>query len=452
MRFSYAPLFFLFVLLAGPVSPASGFDRVYWSSRNIFSEMLTDAEKQELNEQHVQKLYWTVDDLVWRAGAWHWENYPARPPMLNQKVIPTVRIVISDTNAAAQAFANPEAAASRLRSVCSGRGSDVGGALAINFACPQAMLSSYAAFLAELHKTVPEITAIVPAGLVFNPGFSSLCASVSEFGAMFFGSAPTPQLTPGMPAPLPVDLARNAETMRAWGSAGVRWRAILPSFAMLNIYYGDGSWRRTSHDWQWNEVILTDSLDPIQALENGHGGLLATRAVQFTNQSILAAEFVSVQFPDRPAIAQSLHDAEAAGALGAVFLLPSSLKDESGWSLRQLGHPDCTKPELTLLCEENRLILSNTSAADLPPAWRLPKVRGYILELLADGNAWEAAQPGDYYNVTGFEDVTAAAAREMQEADESKGNFWRPIVPHAVVVPIRHANRLQFPFTVLHAG
>lgn len=451
MRFPCAPSLLFCLLLAGAVQPAAGFDRIYWCSKGSFLASLTDAEKQEFQAQHVQKVYWKVDDLVWRAGAWHWENFPTRQPQLAQETVPMVRIVVSDTNSEVGPFTNPEAAVARLRTVC-GRHDAAPGSLALTFECPDEMVATYAGFLAALHKEVPDISVIVRAGVIASPAFPSLRASVSEFGALFYETEPAQHLMPSMPAPVLLDTARNAQLMQAWGAAGVRWRAVLPSFATLNIYGADNSWRRASHGWLWDELIFNPNLEAVWPLEKGAGGFVVTRTVQLNSQGMVAGEFGCIQFPERALLVQSLRDAQAAGACGAVFLIPESGKDESIWSLQQLGHLDCTAPVLTLRHDENRLILSNSTGADLPPQWRLPKKQGYILELVAGSQIWESALVGDYYSIAGYEDISAEEARETQAIDKLKGNYWRPITPRALVVPVRGANRLRFTFASLHAG
>jgi len=448
-------LFSLLSALAALLAPGESvaFDRAYWNGGSGHSARLTDGEQRELDAQHIGVIYWQVGELIFRAGAWRREDEPARLPAVHQRVIPVLRLTVKREDAQ-DLFKNPEALVTKVRTVFGRTVDAAGGSLVIDFEGPDAVFPAYAAFLAQLHDAIPKLAATVPARWITQPSFDLLQQSVVELEVFGTDRNPIPSSLNADASPAsPLDSAQLGKAFAAWSRSKVTWRAVFTSGATATVYGLDGAPRKILRDWSWSDMLLAPALTPLTPMANGIVKLRAQRATQIMEEGIQGDEVLTIAIPGRAVLAQCLGQAEGAGAAGAIFPLPTPGRDESGWSLRQLGHLEESGMRLTLRMEEARLVLGNQAGADLAPRCETADDRGYTLELLAGAKDWADVAQGDFYDLIGYKDEGRKDERRGLQEQANKGNLWRPITmqPHTLV-PVPMANRLQLHFGFLRAG
>ena len=432
---------------------ALAFDRVYWGSGGVLSERLSDAETKELDRQRVETLYWRVGDLVWRGGSWRWNDLPTRPPVIQQKVVPFVHITCPEGESG-PAFADLEALVTKVRPVYGKGPTSPAEAIGIEYECPSSALPLYAALLARLRTEVPCVVASVAPEWIANPAFAAVQKSVSELAVLFFAMKSNPMLLkPGTyPEPL-LDLAKFKEATEAWKSCEIPWHAVIPTFATLTIYTEQGAWHDAIHDWQWNDFLLSGAFVPVAPIANGRAEFRASRTVHLISHGVHRNELISVLLPARDEIGLALKQAETAGAAGAIFFMPSTTREETGWSLPQLADLKETMPKLEVWVEGSHLVLENASRCDLPPRCQNASDRGYALELSGQAPVWSEVREGEFATVEGIGDVSFNAARKARELVASKGNYWKSAQTDITfAVPMATANRLRLTFSTLRAG
>ena len=231
------------------------------------------------------------------------------------------------------------------------------------------------------------------------------------------------------------------------------WKTVFPTGATVTVYGNAAVPRAILHDWSWSDILFNAALSPVEPMAGGIAKFRAQRATQVAEQGLSGNEAVIAVIPDRAALAQSLGMASEAGASGAIFLLPSTGRDESGWSLRQLGHLEESDVRLTFRMEEASLVLCNGSRVDLPPRCEAANDRGYTLEVIADNKDWADAAKGDFFDLNGYKDEEKKDGKKVLLSQANKGSLSHPIVtPSHTAVTVPMANRLQLHFGFLRAG
>lgn len=411
----------------------------FWTGR---SEPLSTEEQAMLDKDEAKNLYWQVGTLLDHSGDWHWDDMPLRLPQAHQTVIPVVHLDIK----VADPFQKTDDLLGKLKKVVAN------GSLALDYDCPIAKLTEYAAFLQKARELAPHLAVIAREGWTDAPGFDDLQQSVEQFLPRFYDDEAT-VVAGGKrePAALLYNEASEKKAFSAWGQQKTKWQAILPNFARLAVFNRSSVPYKVAHSWTWNEALLDPALLPVAPMKNGTLVMKAAHTMQVGSASMRGSETLVLAMMEPSQIQQAMDAASAAGAAGVVFQLPGE-SAETGWSLAQLGNLGNTETGFSVKVDDERLVLSNTSSADLPPRSETAEDRGYLLEISAPAKVYHTATEGDFYDVAGIEAADDSVARHRRE-QMLKGNLWHPIArdPSLAVDPSL-ARRLQFSFAALRSG
>ena len=424
----------LIVLAACLPLACRAFDISYWVWER--ASPLSQAEIAGLRAQKVTVLYWNIGEISNAGADWKWKTAPAPPRQAvdGLTIIPVVRI----TSIGKSPFDPPSLGAlvARLRPVAAG------GALQIDFDCPDRLLGAYAQALKTIHAAVPKLTITALAGWSRRPEWGDVQAGVDGIFPMFYDLGPEPGPAQGGPVPL-ADVKTTADRIASWSGCKIPWMAGIPSFGRLSLYDVDGRWLGNIRQWGWDDVCFNICLISEKPTAPGmvlfqvrSDGIVSTTPVK-------KGQLIVARLPAREALAAASASAQKAGAQGVIYFRLPDGGDPSGWSLRQMaGLTAQPAPKLELREQTpGRLTLVNNSDTDLEP--RLSSGdniagknaatgmdRGYALEIDADAPIFREATPGDFWKVTGHANP------------DSK--------PALVAIPL--ATRLTFWFSHLRAG
>jgi hypothetical protein len=372
-------------------------------------------------------IYWHIGEMENRSGHWQWKAPPIKPPTLTKelRIVPAIRLSMFvkqpfDDAATAELIA-------RIRAVAPDE-------VQLDTDCPDRLLADFASALKKIHAQVHWLSLTALESWCRKPEWEQLQSSVDEMTPMFYDVAVDPPVIGGA-TPLPLaDPAKIEAEIAEWKSCKIPWRAGLPLFSRLTLYDGNtGLSRGHIRDWSWDDLCFSRAFSTVGTTRLGTTLLRADESVLVATTPVRKNDTIGVRWPDRAALAKAVDLAKAAGAAGVVFFRLPDSTDPSGWSLKQLAHPDAT-PSLAVRKPESQsaLELTNTSDADLEP--RLSGAnehdRGYALELEADEPIFREALEGDFWRVAGH-----------VEADSKE---------ETVAVPL--ATRLTFWFSHLRAG
>jgi hypothetical protein len=151
--------FLLVVSLAGTAHRILAFDSSYWVWHR--ATRLTPNEVEELERQHVTRLYWEVGEVGFQDGQWSWISQPVpreARSLSRLRVIPVVQIIPDEGFSSS----NGELIA-LLKSVAEC------GQLQIDCDCPDRLLDRYGQFLGELHREVPTLSLTALAHWIHHP-------------------------------------------------------------------------------------------------------------------------------------------------------------------------------------------------------------------------------------------------------------------------------------------
>ena len=409
-------------------SAESGFDFWVWHR----SQPLSVAERTALAKQGARTLYWHIGEMQNPAGRWQWKAPPriVESGAKGLRVIPVIRL----TSEARQPFSPDAVAALRdlLRAV-----PKPGGALQLDYDCPDRLLPEYAAALRTLRADIPHLRITALAHWPRLKGFEALAHSVEEIAPMFYDlQADPPGVGAGNPPPALLDPAQLESVLKAWKSCPTPWRAGLPSFARLTVFNSAGVSRGQIPNWHWDDFCFHRSLHTVAPTCSGVTLFRASAPTRVAATPIKKDEFVASRFTDRAALAKAITLAHEAGAAGIVlFRLPGETSP-SGWSLVDLARADLTEHPRLILRQTagEQLELVNNSSVDLPPRLSGPKSdrdRGYALEIDAPAPLFREALAGEFWRV----------------GSHAQPDSGRPV---PVAVPL--ATRLTFWFSHLPAG
>lgn len=388
-------LYFLFVFLTGAANRSLAFDSSYWVWHR--GTPLTSDEVNELDRQHVTRLFWEVGEIAFQDGRWIWISQPVPREVRNSSrlhVIPVVQVVPNEALAASNSDL-----VELLKAVAES------GELQIDCDCPDRFLFRYAEFLGLLHREVPRITLTALAHWIRHPAWEALEENAVEVLPMFYDLYPDPTNTSETNPPLPL-LSPAEPQLEAWQQCRIPWQAGLPTFVRVTLYDSDGRSRGHIRDWSWNEICFQSALRPLGPVRFGEGLFAVDENLRVNLTPLPKGSLLAVRCADRELLALAAATVRRLGAQGVVYFRMSDGSDPSGWSLRQVGQilrgdPSTTKLSVHMR-KEQQLELTNISDSDLPP--RLldgtgTGDRAYALEIDADAPIFREAEAGEFWRV-----------------------------------------------------
>ena len=273
-------------------------------------------------------LFWHVGELALSGSTSRWRWREPAPP--EPGAIPVLRLDLLGAQPLRQPcladnlakFANPS------------------GCLQIDCDCPDRLLTEYAAFLAELRRRVPHVSATALAGWSGKPAFAELQAAVESLAVMFYDLERDPvRIGPDTP-PLPLlEPQAFATRLAEWEACRVPWRAGLPNYSRITVYDPDGRCLGHIRNWTWDEVTFQRRLKFESMPAPGVVLLRVAADVVLAETPVKAGARLAVRWADRDVIASALDLVNHSHAAGVVwFRLPDS-SDASGWSVAQLSYP-----------------------------------------------------------------------------------------------------------------
>lgn len=387
----------------------------------------------------VKKLYWHAGS--WRGAEGRWvptarTGLPAGQ-MPGITLVPVFRLTPGAENPLTQA------AVAELGKTIRAVGQEKGLSEAqVDFDCPDRLLPAYAVFLRALRPAVAplRLSATALAAWSERSDFAELQAGADELFPMFYDlQADLPaEVRHGRVRPI-LQVVETARQIEAWSACRIPWHAGLPGFARVTVFDPQGNSRGHLRAWSWDSIVFLPALRTAGAPGAGVTLLRAETPCYAGQTPIAAGETVACRWPMREDLLSAMDQARKAGAAGvAIFRLPEGTAS-GGWSLPQWGElirgAEASAPTLRLSRDEEALVLTNISQADLPP--RISGSggsldRGWQVEIEAGGVAgFREAAAGEFAAVYGH-------VHPDQEAQMS--------------APIPLAERLTFWFANLTVG
>jgi len=399
-------------------------DADFWTWHR--AEPLSATEREEVTAFGTHTIYWHVGEMENRNGEWRWKAPPVIPPASTKelRIVPVIRLSsfvqspfgeapIADLIKKVRAVAPEEAQ--------------------FDMDCPDRLLAQFAAALHEIHAQIPRLSVTALEGWRHHPAWEALQAGVDEIVPMFYDVQIDPPVTGGA-EPLPLaDEVKIRREVAEWSACRVKWRAGLPLFSRLTIYdQSTGLSLGHIRDWSWDDLCFNRAFETVGPVKRGVTLLRASESTRVGNIPIKKGDLLGVRWPDLEALSKAIEAAKTSGAAGVVFFRLPDSTDPSGWSLRQLAHPDAVPGLVLKKGAHSQLELINDSDGDLEPrlSGKDAHDRGYALEIEAETPVFREAEEGDFWRVTGHTGT----------GPDSR----------AVAIPL--ATRLTFRFSHLRAG
>ena len=375
---------------------AAAFGPSYWVWQR--ADALSTQEVAALEAQDVHRIFWNVGELVNTGENWEWKSrFPFPAAVAGLQMVPVVRLV------------SKESAPFNERSFESLRSNLVPiakltGSLQIDYDSPDRLLNDYSGALRKIRDFTRDLTITALPHWSQSSAWHVFQGSADALFPMFYDFDPEPTLVGESPRPL-IDSSTMNQLLQDWSRSPLPWYAGLPAFARLTVYDSTGKSRGQIRNWTWDEITFNPKLAGFPRASASTVTLRATAATHVSNASLKPNDRLIARWTDLGSLEQASQRARDSGAAGCVFFrLPSPSAASSGFSLRQLTHPNAI-PALHLRAGGNKLTLENSGDGDLLPLLTTPtgQPRGYQLEIVADTPLFREAEPGDFPVVHGFE-------------------------------------------------
>lgn len=393
---------------------AAGFDVRYWAWQR--SEPSTDAQVQQLATQNVTTLYWHAGELEQGTAGWTWKAR-FNLPELRYDVIPVIRLETRQH----QPFA-PESLNQLVPLLAAA--ANPSGELQLDYDCPDALISDYAAMLQALRARVPHVSITALPHWSRSRAVHELGRCVDELLPMFYDFEPDPVRPGAAPIPL-LQPEKIASYLRDWDGVETLWRVGLPVFARATVFDANGKSRGHIRQWSWDDICFNSALAFAASTDLGVTKFRAERETRVGNASVRGGQILVARLVDRAALAQAVSGAKQTNARGTVFFRLPDSTDPSGWSLSQLANPNAA-PHFALHFDPatSQMELTNDGKGDLLPQFDPTSGRGYALQIEAPIAIFRDANEGDFWRLISHVHADDASRRAVPVPLATRLTFW----------------------------
>src|SRR5439155_18278935 len=230
---------------------SSAHDVRYWVWQR--DDQLSELELTELAAQKVDTIYWQAGELENIGETWRWKTRFSFPSSDAAQIrfVPVVRLVSREH----QPFSDASIAALLTSlSAVSAKHDE----LQLDYDAPDRLLADYAGALNRIHGLVPRLTIAALPHWSRASYLKLLEPNVEELLPMLYDFEAEPILKDQSPLPL-ISPEKISKLIDAWRACHKPWRAGLPVFARLSVYYANQKLRGQIRNWNWDEICFNRS-------------------------------------------------------------------------------------------------------------------------------------------------------------------------------------------------